>query len=153
MDVQSTITAAAAKYGVDPSLALAVAQQESGFNPSAVSSAGAVGVMQLMPATAAQFGADPYDPAQNIDAGVHYLSNLLHQFGGDVSLALAAYNSGPGTVQKYGGIPPYPETQSYVSKILAALGLDLSPPNPSTGPRRTARAGAPTKARTSRRQA
>lgn len=146
MNIQTTVEAAAAKYGVDPSLALAVAQQESGLNPNARSSAGAIGVMQLMPATAAQLGVDPNDPAQNIDGGVRYLSQLLSQFGGDTSLALAAYNAGPGAVQKYGGVPPYAETQNYVSSILAKLGLTFSA-NPSKGPQRTARAGDPKTAR------
>lgn len=117
--VQST----AARYGVDPALALAVARQESGLNQSAKSSAGAIGVMQLMPGTAAGLGVNPYDMQQNIEGGVRYLSQMLTKFDGDVSLALAAYNAGPGAVQKYSGIPPYTETQNYVSRILASYGL------------------------------
>jgi soluble lytic murein transglycosylase-like protein len=122
-DVQALIRSEALARGVDPALALAVASQESGFNPYALSSKGAVGVFQLMPGTAAGLGVDPYDVTQNIQGGVAYLSQLSTQFGGDVSLTLAAYNAGPGNVAKYGGVPPFAETQSYVSRILAALGI------------------------------
>lgn len=121
-DIQSYITTVAQQYGVDPSLALAVAQQESGFNPNAVSPAGAIGIFQLMPTTAAGLGVNPSDPAQNIQGGVQYLAQMLNQFGGDTSLALAAYNAGPGAVTKYGGVPPYAETQNYVAAITGALG-------------------------------
>lgn len=122
--VQSEITAAAARYGVDPNLALAVAKQESGFQQTSGSgtlrsSSGALGVMQLMPATAAGLGVDPNNEQQNIDGGVRLLSQLLTQFNGNVSNALAAYNAGSLAVQKYGGVPPYAETQNYVSSILA----------------------------------
>jgi hypothetical protein len=124
--VTSLLNQAAARYNLPPSLLLSVARTESNLNPNAVSPAGAQGVMQLMPATAAGLGvSDPFDPAQNIDGGAKYLSQLLTQFHGDTSLALAAYNAGPGNVNKYGGIPPFPETQAYVSKVLAGAG-DMS---------------------------
>jgi soluble lytic murein transglycosylase-like protein len=120
--VASTYTdamnAAGEKYGVDPALLQSVIQQESGFNPYATSAAGAQGLMQLMPATASSLGVtDPYDPLQSIDAGAKYLSGKIAEYGGNTSLALAAYNAGSGAVARYGGIPPYPETQNYVQSV------------------------------------
>jgi soluble lytic murein transglycosylase-like protein len=113
------IVAAATKYGIDPSLLAAVVKQESNFNPRAQSGVGAKGLTQLMDATAHGLGVtDSFDPKQSLDGGAKFLSGLLKQFHGDESLALAAYNAGPGAVQKYGGIPPYQETQRYVPKVL-----------------------------------
>ena len=102
-------------------LLAAVAKQESGFDPNAVSSAGAQGLMQLMPSTAAGLGINPFDPAQAIDGAAQLLSRYLNQYG-SVPLALAAYNAGPGAVAEYGGIPPYAQTQAYVSDIMQAIG-------------------------------
>jgi soluble lytic murein transglycosylase-like protein len=113
------IEQAAARYGLDPSVLHGLIQQESGFDPSARSGAGALGLTQLMPSTAASLGvAEPLDPAQSIEGGARYLSQLLNQFAGNTADALAAYNAGPGAVQQYGGVPPYPETQQYVAKVL-----------------------------------
>lgn len=110
----------AAQTGVPASLVSAVVQTESAGNPHAVSSAGAKGLMQLMDATAAEFGVtDVFDPRQNVTAGTKYLASLLRQFNGNQQLAIAAYNAGPGAVQQYGGIPPYAETQAYVQKVTA----------------------------------
>ena len=113
-----TIQRAAQKYGVDPKLVSAVAEVESGFNPEAISSAGAVGIMQLMPETAASLGVNPYDARQNIEGGTHYLRQLLDSFQGDIRQAVAAYNAGPQAVRDYGGVPPYGETQTYVDSVL-----------------------------------
>jgi peptidoglycan DL-endopeptidase CwlO len=112
-------TQAGAKYGISPALLAGVAKTESGFNSSAVSSAGATGLMQFMPATAKGLGVDATDPASSIDGAARYLSQLSTQFG-STDLALAAYNAGPGTVQRYGGMPPYAETTSYVQKVTSA---------------------------------
>ena len=120
--IKQMLVDAARKHGVDESLVLAVANAESGYRSDAVSSVGAVGVMQLMPGTAASLGVtDSFDAKQNIDGGVRYLKQMLSRFGGNISLALAAYNAGPGAVEKYDGIPPYNETQAYVKNILADI--------------------------------
>ena len=113
------IEQASARYGLDPALLHGLIEQESGFNPGAQSGAGATGLTQLMPGTASSMGvADPLDPAESIEGGARYLSQLMGEFQGNTADALAAYNAGPGAVRQYGGVPPYSETQSYVSKVL-----------------------------------
>jgi soluble lytic murein transglycosylase-like protein len=116
------------RQGVDPRFIHAVIKQESRYNAKAVSGVGAQGLMQMMPATAKRFGLkDPFDPAANVEAGTKYLKFLLKRFNGDVSLALAGYNAGEGSVDKYNGVPPYGETQNYVKKIEAAYGKTFHP--------------------------
>jgi soluble lytic murein transglycosylase-like protein len=126
MSYRDLASAAAARYGIPTDLFLAQINAESAWNPSAVSSAGAIGLGQLMPGTAADLGVDPNDPAQNLDGAARYLSDQYRRFG-DWRLALAAYNAGPGNVQKYGDVPPFAETQAYVAKILG------SSPSPYAG--------------------
>ncbi len=117
-EFSSTINDAAEKYRVDPALIRALIHAESGFNPKARSNKGALGLMQLMPATAKGLGVvDARIPHHNIFGGVHYLEGLLKRFKGDVALAAAAYNAGPEAVEKYAGIPPYAETQTYVKRV------------------------------------
>lgn len=117
---QHTIRTYARQYGVDEALIHSVVKQESCFNEKALSRAGAIGLMQLMPATASYLKVkDPWNPEQNIHGGVKYLSKMLKRFKGNKKFALAAYNAGPGKVVKYGGIPPYKETQGYVKNIMA----------------------------------
>jgi soluble lytic murein transglycosylase-like protein len=114
------ITAAARANGLDPALLAGLIKQESGFNPNAGSGAGARGLTQLMPATAAALGVtDVLDPQQSIEGGAKYLKRQLDAFGGDVTKALAAYNAGPGAVRRFGGVPPYAETQNYVRAVQA----------------------------------
>jgi soluble lytic murein transglycosylase-like protein len=114
------IEQAAARNGVDPAVLYGLIEQESGFDPNATSRAGALGLTQLMPGTASSLGvSEPLNAAQSIEGGARYLGQLLRQFSGNTTDALAAYNAGPGAVQQYGGVPPYPETQQYVSKVLA----------------------------------
>jgi soluble lytic murein transglycosylase-like protein len=116
---ESLIERAAARNGVEPAVLHGLIQQESGFDPTATSSAGAAGLTQLMPGTASSLGvANPLDPAESIEGGARYLGQLMSEFGGNTADALAAYNAGPGAVQEYGGVPPYSETESYVSNVL-----------------------------------
>ena len=122
------IRAAAQKHGVEEKLITHVIAVESNFNPRAVSRKQAQGLMQLLPKTAARFSvANLFDPAQNIDAGTRYLKELLERYQGNLRFALAAYNAGPEMVERYGGIPPFPETQNYVSKITALLAQQEKP--------------------------
>lgn len=119
-DIDTLIEQYSAKNGLDSAFVKAVIKQESGFQPKVTSHCGAMGLMQLMPATASSLGVkDAYDPEQNIAGGTKYLKGLLDRFGGDKSLALAAYNAGPNAVAKYNGIPPYKETQNYVKNIMS----------------------------------
>jgi soluble lytic murein transglycosylase-like protein len=137
------ILEAAARYAVDPLLIAAIVEAESSFNPSAVSAVGAVGLMQLMPETAEELGASSsVDPQDNLDAGARYLGQLLRRYDGNVALALAAYNAGPGNVERFGdSIPPFRETQRYVERVLSrylqhrqiAWQLTSEPASPQDG--------------------
>lgn len=120
-EVNAIVADLCKKYQIDKKLVMAVIDVESGFNAAAVSSAGAQGLMQIMPKTGQELDLDdPFDPSENIDAGIRYLRYLLNEFS-DRKLAVAAYNAGPNAVKKYGGIPPYAETQDYVQKVWARL--------------------------------
>lgn len=122
--VLSLIHRLAQQYSIDPRLVQAIITVESNFDPHAVSRAGAQGLMQLMPDTAARYRVeDPFDPQANIEGGIRYLRDLLRLFPGDLRHVLAAYNAGEGTVQQYGGIPPYPETQRYVERVLTLYSV------------------------------
>jgi soluble lytic murein transglycosylase-like protein len=120
-EVAAKLEAAATAYGLSPALVKSVAWQESRFRQHAVSTAGARGVMQLMPATARELGVDPDDTRQNIQGGAAYLRQMLDRFDGDLTKALAAYNAGPGRVERHRGVPPIKETQGYVAAIMARL--------------------------------
>ncbi len=112
--------AAGEQYGISPSLLAAVARAESGLNPRAVSKAGAQGLMQLMPSTASGLGVDPFSPAEAVDGAARLLSSYLNEYG-SVETALAAYNAGPGAVARYGGVPPYSETQAYIRRVMSLM--------------------------------
>lgn len=119
--ITSMVAVSARAWSVEPALVQAIIANESGFDSAARSRTGAMGLMQLEPGTAAALGVgNPYDPEQNIWAGTRYVRGLLERYHGDMRLAVAAYNAGPGAVDKYGGVPPYAETQSYVERVLAA---------------------------------
>jgi hypothetical protein len=121
------VTAAALRHNLDPRIFAALVRQESGGRQGARSPAGAIGETQLMPGTAASLGVDPYDQEQNLDGGAKYLRQQLDRFGGDYAKALAAYNAGPGAVEKYNGVPPFAETQAYVKAILGSTGAPAKP--------------------------
>ena len=127
--IEALVTANSTTWQVDPSLVKAIIANESGFDANATSKVGAQGLMQLMPATAAAVGVrNSYDPAQNVAGGTRYLKGLLDRFNGDVRLAVAAYNAGPGAVEKYGDVPPYAETQNYVQNVLGSYAKYRSAP-------------------------
>lgn len=129
------VLASASRYGVDAELISSVMEVESHFNPKAVSAKNARGLMQLLPETAARLGVkDIFDPKENIDAGTHYLHDLLQLYNNDLTLALAAYNAGPDKVQKYGNVPPYRETQSYVKQVQKKYQKNKSAPASKTAP-------------------
>ncbi|HET9308507.1 MAG TPA: lytic transglycosylase domain-containing protein [Candidatus Sulfotelmatobacter sp.] len=141
-EVDQSIVMAAARHNVDPNLVRAVIKQESNFNSNAVSRKGAMGLMQLMPSTARQLNVrNPFDAEQNVDAGVRHLKQLLENYGGDVNLALAAYNAGSGAVARSSGVPHFAETQNYVRRItnLYYGGFDLSPSGGNRNPVRVQR--------------
>jgi soluble lytic murein transglycosylase-like protein len=128
----------AVRHSINPHLVAALIHVESAFNPRAKSSKGAYGLMQLLPETARRFGLtkkkDLYDPKKNLEAGVRYLKWLADRFGGDAEKILAAYNAGEGAVERFGGIPPYQETQSYVQRIFGLLGFSAPAPAPVSQP-------------------
>jgi hypothetical protein len=136
--IHDLIDTTARKHGVDPKLVHSVVRVESNYEQKAISPKGALGLMQLIPATAERFGVEnPFDPSQNLDGGVRYLKFLTERFQGNLQLALAAYNAGEGAVDRHGGIPPYRETREYVTKITRRLGQDgaaIQPVLPADGP-------------------
>lgn len=132
-NLEEIFTEASQTYGVSVDLLKAMTKQESNFNPNATSRSGAQGLMQLMPATAASLGVtNAYDPYQNIMGGAKYIRQMLDRYNGDISLALAAYNAGSNNVDKYGGIPPFAETQNYVAKITGYLAEGVAIPDSQT---------------------
>ena len=141
-EIDESIVMAAARHNVDPNLVRAVVKVESNFNSNAVSRKGAMGLMQLMPSTARSLNVkNPFDPNQNVDAGVRHLKQLLENYGGDVNLTLAAYNAGSGAVARSAGVPHFAETQNYVRRITSLYygGSDLTPESPRHNPVRVQR--------------
>jgi hypothetical protein len=131
LTIHELVTRAAVNNGLPPEFVHSVARAESAYQPNAVSHKGAIGVMQLMPGTAAALEANPYDPEQNIEAGARYLRELLLRYDGDSVKALAAYNAGPGAVDRYNGPPPYRETITYVDRVLRNYTKQLKTPAPA----------------------
>jgi soluble lytic murein transglycosylase-like protein len=129
-EVRRALTEAADAYALSPALVEAVARQESGLRHEAMSPKGAAGVMQLMPGTARDLGVDRFDLKQNVAGGAAYLSQLIRQFGGDLTLGLAAYNAGPAAVMRWRGVPPYPETRNYVAAVMNRLAASVATPAP-----------------------
>jgi soluble lytic murein transglycosylase-like protein len=135
--VDATVRNAAERHGLSPDLLHSVIRVESNYNPYAISSKGALGLMQLIPSTARRFGvANAFDPAESIEGGAKYLRYLLDYFAGDQVLALAAYNAGEGAVLKYGGVPPYPETRNYVTQVSKQMAAQAAE-TPGTAPNET----------------
>jgi len=135
-NISQLVEQTASRFQVDPDLVHAIVRVESGYDPKAVSSKGAMGLMQLVPATAQRFGvANPFDPKQNLEGGVNYLRHLLDMFGGDLNLSLAAYNAGEHSVQRSGGIPAIPETQDYVRKVTSIYQTGDAPASAKTTPK------------------
>ena len=135
-NINQLVEQTASRFQVDPDLVHAIVQVESGYDPKAVSSKGAMGLMQLIPATAQRFGvANPFDPKQNLEGGVNYLKYLLDMFGGNLNLSLAAYNAGEHSVQRSGGIPAFPETQNYVRKVTSIYQTGDAPATAKTTPK------------------
>jgi soluble lytic murein transglycosylase-like protein len=128
LDAHELADAAADKYGLPRALVRSVVKAESGFQPHVVSPKGAIGLMQLMPGTAQDLGANPHDPAQNVDAGTRYLRDLLVKYDGGLWRALAAYNAGPGAVDRYKGVPPYRETLGYIQRVVKDSGVSSRTP-------------------------
>jgi hypothetical protein len=133
VDYRAEARKAALEFGIDPDIYVALIQQESGFNPNAQSPKGAFGLAQLMPGTALDLGVMRTDPIDNLRGGAKYLREQYDAFGGDYRLALSAYNAGPGNVRKYGGVPPFQETQNYVSRILGTAPMGTQPGNTQQG--------------------
>lgn len=135
LTTKEMVTQAAIKAGLPPEFVHSIARAESAYRTDAISPKGAIGVMQLMPGTAAQLNADPYDPMQNVEAGARYLRDLLAKYENDphqVSKAIAAYNAGPGAVDKYNGVPPYRETVQYVNRVLKQYEKEQQKKKPNT---------------------